>query len=529
MNTLILSPAEPEWEKKAAIILKNGGLVAIPTETVYGLAANALDEKAVKSIYKAKGRPSDNPLIVHISEIDELYPLVKYVPQEALDLANKFWPGPLTIILPKTDIVPYVTSGNLDTVAVRMPSNEIARQVIKIAGVPLAAPSANISGLPSPTSFEHVFDDLNGRIDAIVDGGDCAVGIESTVITLATDVPTVLRPGGISVEELREVLGEVKIDDSVLCPMKEGVIAASPGMRYKHYSPKAEITVIKGNIDEFVNFADRNKTGGTAVLCFNGEEDRFDIPTVTFGNENDALSQAARLFHALRELDEIDAKMVFARCPNAEGVGLAVCNRLYRAAGFRIKNAVSVIGLTGKTGSGKSTVARYFAENGYDIIDCDAITKELYLPDSELLAQLAEVFGDDILNSDKSLNRKKLADRAFSSDENTKLLNSITHPAIFHKVIERIEDSKSRYNSCVIDAPLLFETGLNKYCDITVAVIADESVRIERIMKRDNITFEQAKLRMNTQKLSDDYYRQHADYCIENSGDENELKSKLHF
>ena len=230
MKTLILNENEIE---KAADIIKNGGLVAMPTETVYGLAANALDGKAVAKIFKAKGRPMDNPLIVHISDISQIYPLVREFPEKARILAEKFWAGPLTIILPKSDIIPDEVSAGLDTVAIRFPSNKIAQALIS-KSMPLAAPSANLSGSPSPTNARHVFDDMNGRIDAIIDGGECEVGVESTVITLATDTPRLLRPGGITVEQLREAIGDVIIDDAVLNPLKSGEKAASPGMKYKH-------------------------------------------------------------------------------------------------------------------------------------------------------------------------------------------------------------------------------------------------------------------------------------------------------
>ena len=519
MNTKILSATE---SKVAAGILSSGGLVAIPTETVYGLAANALDPVAVKNIYIAKGRPSDNPLIVHISSIEEWRPLVTEIPDKALKLANAFWPGPLTIILPKSNIIPPETSGGLDTVAVRMPSNPIARKIIAESGVPLAAPSANVSGLPSPTAFEHVFDDMNGKIDAIVDGGECAVGVESTVITLATDVPRILRPGGITAEQIRSVIGEVQIDDAVLNPLKKGEKAASPGMMYKHYSPKAEITVVKGSLDEFMSYVKRHTDEGTAVLCFENEEEKFTCPCVTMGMENDGLSQAGRLFNALRELDEIGARTVYSRSPSQDGVGLAVCNRLYRAAGFRIVKAVPVIGLTGKTGAGKSTIGKILREKGCEIIDCDQISRDITNPGSPVLAELAKEFGDDVVVGGV-LNRQKLADRAFRDDESTARLNAITHPAIFKEIYSQIARAKSSLTPAVLDAPLLFEGGLDKLCDFTVSVLADEEVRLKRIMKRDSISPEQAKMRMDRQKLDDEFYRSHSTYIVVNNNDDSYL------
>lgn len=318
--------------EEASELLKSGEVVGIPTETVYGLAANALDEEAVKKIYIAKGRPSDNPLIVHISDISELSPLVKEIPEKVKVMASAFWPGPLTMIMKKSDVIPSVTSGGLSTVAIRMPENEYARAIIKSAGVPLAAPSANLSGSPSPTNARYVFDDMNGRIPLIIDGGASKIGVESTVITFATEIPTVLRPGGVTVEEIRETIGEIKVADAVLHDLKEGETAASPGMKYKHYAPKANITILKGSLEKFIEY-----TSGKDffALVFEGEE-KFFKNAVTYGKANDGLSEAGRLFDALRELDEMGAKTVFARCPELTGVGLAVYNRLIRSAGFNI-------------------------------------------------------------------------------------------------------------------------------------------------------------------------------------------------
>ncbi len=318
--------------KKSAELLKNGEVVGIPTETVYGLAANALDEEAVRKIYLAKGRPSDNPLIVHISSLSELSPLVAEIPEKVKIMAERFWPGPLTMIMKKSTLIPTVTSGGLDTVAVRMPQSEHARAIIKAAGVPLAAPSANLSGSPSPTNAKYVFDDMNGRIPLIIDGGASKIGVESTVITFATDIPTVLRPGGVTVEEIRDTIGETLVADAVLHDLKEGETAASPGMKYKHYAPKADITILKGSLEKFIEYT---KGKDFFALVFEGEEKYFKN-AITYGKEHDSLSEANRLFDALRELDEKGAKKVYARCPELAGVGLAVYNRLIRSAGFNI-------------------------------------------------------------------------------------------------------------------------------------------------------------------------------------------------
>ena len=317
---------------EAKRLLLGGEVVGIPTETVYGLAANALDEAAVKKIFEAKGRPSDNPLIVHISNFSQLEPLVKEIPERVKQMAEKYWPGPLTMIMKKSDIIPDVTSGGLDTVAVRMPKSEYARAIISACGVPLAAPSANLSGSPSPTDAKCVLDDMDGRIPLIIDGGDCEIGVESTVISFVGDVPVLLRPGGITVEMIESTVGEIKIADAVLNELKEGETAASPGMKYKHYAPKAQITVVKGSFESFRKYVEDKDC---FVLCFEGEEGFFKN-AVTYGKSDDGLSEAHRLFSALRELDDKGAKTVYARCPEITGVGLAVYNRLIRSAGFNI-------------------------------------------------------------------------------------------------------------------------------------------------------------------------------------------------
>lgn len=315
---------------EAKRLIFEGEVVGIPTETVYGLAANALDEIAVKKIFEAKCRPADNPLIVHICELSQVAPLVTEIPEKVKIMAEKYWPGPLTMIMKKSPLVPDITSGGLDTVAVRMPKDEYARAIIGVCGVPLAAPSANLSGSPSPTDAQSVFNDMNGRIPLIIDGGECEIGVESTVISFVGETPTLLRPGGITVEMIEETIGEINISDAVLNELKEGEKAASPGMKYKHYAPKAQITVVKGDLEAFRNFV---KNKDCFVLCFEGEEGFFEN-AVTYGKADDSLSEAHRLFSALRELDEKGAKTVFARCPEISGVGLAVYNRLIRSAGF---------------------------------------------------------------------------------------------------------------------------------------------------------------------------------------------------
>lgn len=326
----------PEQLHEAAQIIARGGLVAFPTETVYGLGADGLNETAVRGIYEAKGRPSDNPLILHICDTEMLPMLAREIPQTAIRLALEFWPGPLTMILPKTDRVPGVVSGGLDTVAIRFPSNLIARELIRLSGKPIAAPSANLSGSPSPTTAQHCIDDLMGRVDGIIDGGSCGVGLESTVISLVGEIPTVLRPGGITVEQLRAVLGEVQIDPAVTHPMAENQKAASPGMKYKHYAPKAKVILVDGSRLAFTEYVNAHGKDGVFALCFAEDVSFLQVPCVVYGEEAHPEQQAHTLFHALRELDEKKAELVYAHCPPKDGVGLAVYNRLLRAAAFDV-------------------------------------------------------------------------------------------------------------------------------------------------------------------------------------------------
>lgn len=336
MQTLLLNAAEKGAVEKAAEIIRSGGLVGMPTETVYGLAANALDGKAVAKIFAAKGRPQDNPLIVHISDFSQIGRLVRSVPEKAKKLAEAYWPGPMTMVLEKSELIPDEVSTGLPTVGIRFPSHPVARALITAAGVPIAAPSANTSGLPSTTTAQHVMRDMNGKIDAVLDGGPCSVGVESTIVTLASDPPRLLRPGGITLEQLRAVLGRVDVDRAVMNPLPKGARPLSPGMKYKHYSPKANVVILDGNERAYADYVNAHRGPGVAALCYTGEEKLVRVPAVTYGGETDYGAQARDLFEALRHLDEIGAETVYARCPEPKGVGLAVYNRLMRAAGFEV-------------------------------------------------------------------------------------------------------------------------------------------------------------------------------------------------
>lgn len=318
----------------AAELIKQGEVVGFPTETVYGLGANAFDGKAVEKIFRAKGRPADNPLIVHISSLDMIEGIAQEVPPLAMKIAERFWPGPLTMIMPKTAKIPAVTSGGLDTVGIRFPAHPVARRLIELCGVPLAAPSANLSGSPSPTTARRVFEDMSGRIPAIIDGGESAVGVESTVISFDDSGVRILRPGGITPEMLREVVERVTVDEGVVKELSPDAVVRSPGMKYKHYAPKAQVVLIKSDVEDYRKYVKKHAKSGDFCLVFDDAESVNGVPYLTYGQSPEA--QAHELFEKLRQLDELSAKTVFARCPSSEGVGLAVYNRILRAAGFSI-------------------------------------------------------------------------------------------------------------------------------------------------------------------------------------------------
>ena len=371
-----------EGISEAAEILKQGGLVAFPTETVYGLGGNGLDKEAAKKIYAAKGRPSDNPLILHVSSIEEVYPLVKALPEKAKKLMEAFWPGPLTLVLPKSDLVPKESTGGLETVALRSPENALTLDLIRACGFPIAGPSANLSGRPSPTEASHVFEDLGGRIEGVLEDGAVGIGVESTIVDLSENCPTLLRPGAITIEDLEEVLGEkVAIDPTLLGKsMAEGFTPKAPGMKYRHYAPKAEMILFKkkeedetrSGQEEIAKFIlsyggkelsncpekDVKKSVAEAILSYGEKElsvspekriwilcgedtadlyqgdGRFTIQVL--GRREEPLSMTHNLFRLLRKADEEGVELILGECYSEEGVGFALMNRLKKAAGQRI-------------------------------------------------------------------------------------------------------------------------------------------------------------------------------------------------
>lgn len=337
MKTKLLSAADPTAAQQAAEIIRQGGLVAIPTETVYGLGANALDASAVEKIFLAKGRPQDNPLIIHIAQPKDLEKYCHDIPDAAWKLAERFWPGPLTMVLPVKDIVPKKTTANHDTVAVRCPASEVTRTLIRLSGVPIAAPSANLSGKPSTTSAQHVLNDYgtDGRIDAVIDGGASSVGVESTIVDLTQVPPRLLRPGGVTPEQLSEVLGEVTIDKAVVAQISEDTVVRAPGMKYKHYAPSAPVVIINGSSERASGYIHRHFEKGQAVLCFEEELPLYeDLFATAYGKKADPKTLSAGIFDALRRLDRPEITKIYARCPEGGGVNYAVQNRLKKAAGF---------------------------------------------------------------------------------------------------------------------------------------------------------------------------------------------------
>ncbi len=338
-----ISPENPEADlvEQAAKVLKEGGLVAFPTETVYGLGGNGLDIEACKNIYIAKGRPSDNPLILHISQISELRPIVREIPLAAQKLMDAFWPGPLTMIFPKSHIVPLTTTGGLDTVAVRFPSHPVAMAIIRASGLPIAGPSANSSGKPSPTRASHVEFDLSGKIDMIVDGGAAEWGLESTIVDVTGEVPVILRPGAITKEMMEAVVGEVRIDPAILTKPSDDLKPKAPGMKYTHYSPKAKVTLVKGNTEAVISkvnelcVAERGQGKKTGVMATEKTKEYYDADVVLSLGDRDKLEEiGANLFKHLRKFDYLGVDTVYSEVFSEEGEGLAIMNRLNKAAGY---------------------------------------------------------------------------------------------------------------------------------------------------------------------------------------------------
>lgn len=326
----------------ASKVLREGGTVAFPTETVYGLGANALDSEALKKIFIAKGRPSDNPLIVHISKKESINILAREIPQKTHALMDKFWPGPLTMVFKRSNIVPSIITAGLDTVAIRMPSHPVAKALIAQAGVPVAAPSANLSGKPSPTQASHVMEDLYGKVDIIIRGGSCAVGLESTVLDITEEVPVILRPGGVTLEDLQEVLGDVSIDKGLA---DDNGVPKAPGMKYTHYSPKAEVILVTGNVKDIVDTISRlkkqyEKKKKVGIMATDETKDNYyDAKVISMGSRSNPEIIAENIFSILRKFDEEGVDIILAEGIEVKYIGHAVMNRMLKASGHNVVKA----------------------------------------------------------------------------------------------------------------------------------------------------------------------------------------------
>ena len=515
MNTIVFHPeSDPNAVRDAAAILRRGGLLGIPTETVYGLGADALNEDAVSRIFLAKGRPQDNPLIIHGPDASWLESYCRDVPPAAYRLAERFWPGPLTMILPRRDIVPLQTTGGLETVGVRCPNHPVTLAIIEAAGVPIAAPSGNTSGRPSPTTAAHMIEDMDGRIDGIVDGGPCTVGVESTIIDLTVTPPRLLRPGGLPLESLRQVLGEVAVDKAVTGLLSAGERPRAPGMKYRHYAPHAPVTVVTGEPERSARRIQGLLSDTAGVICFDEYAPLFPGHIIhKLGPAADKSAQARHVFDALRTFDGTDVTEIFAQCPDDGGLGLAVANRLKKAAGFHLIDADRplIVGLTGGTGAGKTSALAALEDLGGTVLDCDAVYHQMLRTDPALREAITAAFGP-VFCPDGSLDRQKLGTLVFSDHAALDRLNAIVYEYLPPELLRRAQG----HTLVGLDAISLMESGLGRLCACTVAVLAPAEDRVRRIMARDGISEDYARLRISAQQ-PDAFYRERCSHILENN------------
>ena len=502
----------------AAKILREGGLVGLPTETVYGLGANGLDGAAVRRIFEAKGRPQDNPLILHVSGPQWLTRYCAQVPPLAYVLARKFWPGPLTMILKRGPCVPDETTAGLDTVAVRCPNHPVTLAIIREAGVPIAAPSANLSGRPSCTTAQDVLEDMDGKIQCLVDGGPCAVGVESTILDLTCTPPRLLRPGGVPVEQIERLIGPIAIDKAVNGVLDGEERPRAPGMKYRHYAPKAPVIVVAGAPEASAQEILRRVGPESGVICFEEYLPLFEKQRVqSLGPSQDKQTQAQRVFDALRAFDSETVTEIYAQCPDNQGLGLAIGNRLKKAAGFHVIEADRervVLGITGGTGAGKTSVLDVIREMGGVVVDCDAVYHEMLNGSEEMRNTINAVF-PGVFDADGKLNRQKLGEEVFSRRERLARLNDIVYHFVVPEVERRLGKDTGLY---AIDAINLLESGISELCDKTIAVTAPTELRVRRIMARDGISEQYARMRITAQK-PDEYYRTKCDCELTNAAD----------
>ena len=493
MNTIVFHPeSDPNAVRDAAAILRRGGLLGIPTETVYGLGAAALNEDAVSRIFLAKGRPQDNPLIIHVPDASWLERYCRDVPPAAYRLAERFWPGPLTMILPRRDIVPLQTTGGLETVGVRCPNHPVTLAIIDAAGVPIAAPSGPTSGRPSP----------------------CTVGVESTIIDLTVTPPRLLRPGGLPLESLRQVLGEVAVDKAVTGLLAAGERPRAPGMKYRHYAPHAPVTVVTGEPERSARRIQGLLSDTAGVICFDEYAPLFPGHIIhKLGPAADKSAQARHVFDALRTFDGTDVTEIFAQCPDDGGLGLAVANRLKKAAGFHLIDADRplIVGLTGGTGAGKTSALAALEDLGGTVLDCDAVYHQMLRTDPALREAITAAFGP-VFCPDGSLDRQKLGTLVFSDHAALDRLNAIVYEYLPPELLRRAQG----HTLVGLDAISLMESGLGRLCACTVAVLAPAEDRVRRIMARDGISEDYARLRISAQQ-PDAFYRERCSHILENN------------
>ena len=445
-------------------------------------------------------------------------------------MAEQFWPGPLTMVVKKKDIVPDRTSAGLDTVGIRMPSHPVARAIIDAAGVPLAAPSANTSGKPSPTTARDVLDDMNGKIPAIVDGGACTVGVESTVVDMTGEFPQILRPGAITEEMIREAMGAVSTDRATLEGLSDDAKVRSPGMKYRHYAPKAPVILLEGAPeDTYLALLEQMQQPWTGVICFEEylpaiKESKSRL-VYSLGYSWDHAEHARRLFALLRKFDRTQAKRIVVQCPRTMGANAGTVNRLRKAAGFQCidcKKGRRIIGVTGRSGCGKSLLSAQLEQMGAQVLDADKIYAELLQTENPMTGMLNHRFPG--VWKEGVLDRKKLADIVFSDEQARLDLNFITHSQVKAEMHYRTVHSDSKL--IVLDVPLLFESGIDRLCDVTLAVLADREGSLLRIMKRDGIDRPRAEARLNSQP-DDAFYRARADLLLHNRGSLAEFEANI--
>lgn len=457
-------------------------------------------------------------MILHVSGPQWLTRYCAQVPPLAYVLARKFWPGPLTMILKRDPCVPDETTAGLDTVAVRCPNHPVTLAIIREAGVPIAAPSANLSGRPSCTTAQDVLEDMDGKIQCLVDGGPCAVGVESTILDLTCTPPRLLRPGGVPVEQIERLIGPIAIDKAVNGVLDGEERPRAPGMKYRHYAPKAPVIVVSGAPEASAQEILRRVGPESGVICFEEYLPLFEKQRVqSLGPSQDKQTQAQRVFDALRAFDSETVTEIYAQCPDNQGLGLAIGNRLKKAAGFHVIEADRervVLGITGGTGAGKTSVLDVIREMGGVVVDCDAVYHEMLNGSEEMRNTINAVF-PGVFDADGKLNRQKLGEEVFSRRERLARLNDIVYHFVVPEVERRLGKDTGLY---AIDAINLLESGISELCDKTIAVTAPTELRVRRIMARDGISEQYARMRITAQK-PDEYYRTKCDCELTNAAD----------